>query len=149
MIQPGRLEVDRANTTSLQDAKSATSRTELCSYLVLSNVYRRFICNFKNLPHSFNNLLRKGEPDLFELDEEHFCSFHVSFEAMYSLPVLALPQRRIPYSFDTDACDNGIDCSLFQTHPGGEQKPLRFLSCSFSNAKRNYSTPEGECHAVV
>ena len=46
IIRPGKLEVDQANTKSLREAKPPTTRTQLRSFLVLVNVYCRFIDKF-------------------------------------------------------------------------------------------------------
>ena len=65
IIKPGHLEVDRAKTASLRDAKPPSSKTELRSFLGMCNVYRRFISEFTNWARPLNKLLKKGEPDQF------------------------------------------------------------------------------------
>ena len=149
IIRPGRLEVDTVNTASLRDAKPPTTRTELRSFLGLCNVYRRFIRDFTHLAHPLNRLLKKGSPDKFELDDEQMKSFREFVKIVCSPPVLALPQRGLQYSVDTDACDYGIGCTLFQTYPDGERKPLGFWSRTLNDAERNYSASERECLPVV
>ena len=105
IFRPGRLEVDTVNTASLRDAKPPTTRTELRSFLGLCNVYRRFIRDFTHLAHPLNRLLKKGSPDKFELDDEQMKSFREFVKIVCSPPVLALPQRGLQYSVDTEASD--------------------------------------------
>ena len=90
VIRPGRLEVDGTNTASLRNAKPPTAKTELRSFLGLCNVYRRFIQNFTELAHPLNRLLKKGEPDKFEFDNEQQESFQKFIEAVCAPPVFCL-----------------------------------------------------------
>ena len=93
--------------------------------------------------------MKKGEPTEFELDEEQVKSFRTLIDAILSPKVLALPKRDLPFSLDTDACDYGIGCALFQIHPDGERKPIGFWSRSLNSAEKNYDASERECLAVV
>ena len=127
IIKPGHLEVDRAKTASLRDAKPPSSKTELRSFLGMCNVYRRFIAEFTNWARPLNKLLKKGEPDQFELDEEQLESFKKFVDIMCSPPVLALPQLGLHYSVDTDASDHGLGAALFQTHKNEEGEERKLL----------------------
>ena len=149
MIRPGRLEVDEANTKSLKDARPPTTKTQLRSFLGLVNVYRRFIENFTKVAAPLNKLLKKGGPDKFELDEEQVAAFRTLIDGVLSPKVLALPVTGLPYSIDTDACDYGVGCALFQTHPDGERKPIGFWSRTLDDAEENYGVPERECLVVM
>ena len=149
IIRPGKLEVDRAHTASLRDAKPPTTKTELRSFLGLFNVYRRFVKDFTGLAHPLNKLLQKGSPDKFELDAEQLASFHSFIERVTTPPVLALPRKGLQYSIDTDASAYGVGVTLFQTESGGNRVPLGYWSRTLVPAERNYSAPERECLAVV
>ena len=149
VIRPGRLEVDQANTQSLRDARPPTTKTQLRSFLGLVNVYRRFIENFTKVAAPLNKLLKKGAPDKFELDEEQILAFRSLIDSVLSPTVLALPVPGLPYSIDTDACDYGVGCALFQTHPDVERKPIRFWSRTLDEAEQGYAIPERECLAVM
>ena len=149
MIKTGRLEIDRTNTASLQGAKISQTRTELSSFLGLCNVYCRFINDCEVLEHSLNRLLKKGEPDWYELDEEQLRSIRSFIDRVCSPPVLSLEIRDLFSSVDTDACDYRICCTLFQTHPDRERKPLGYWSRSITEPKRNYSKYERKCLSVI
>ena len=89
-----------------------------------------------------NKLLKKGEPDQFELDEEQLESFKIFVDIMCSPPVLGLPQLGLHYSVDTDESEHGLGAALFQTHKteeGDEGKPLGYWSRS-SSGRRNATT---------
>ena len=88
-------------------------------------------------------------PDKFELDQSQLEAFRTLVDAVVSPKVLALPVTGLPYSVDTDACDYGVGCALFQTHPDGTRRPIGFWSRTLEEAERNYAIPERECLAVM
>ena len=57
--------------------------------------------------------------------------------------------RNPPYSFDTDACDYGIGCTVSQTHTDWKTKPLGYWSRTVNASERKYSASEREFIAVV
>ena len=89
-----------------------------------------------------NQLLKKGAPDTFELNDEQRAEFKDLIEALCTPPVLALPVAGLTYSVDTDASDYGIGCALFQDHPDGQRKPIGFWSRTLAPAEKNYSASE-------
>ena len=149
MVTPGRLEIDRTNVDSLRQAKPPSTKTQLRSFLGLCNVYRRFIENFAKRTSALNQLLKKGAPDIFELNDEQVKEFKDLIESVCTPPVLALPVPGLAYSVDTDASDYGIGCALFQDHTDGQRKPIGFWSRTLAPAERNYTASERECLAVV
>ena len=58
IIQPGRLEVDRAHTVSIRNAEPSTTVTARRSFLGAANVYRRFIRGFSKIAAPLYNLLK-------------------------------------------------------------------------------------------
>ena len=107
-------------------------------------MYRRFIENFTKVAALLNNLLKKGGPDKFELDEEQIASFKTLIDGVLSPKVLALSVTGLPYSIDTDACDYGVGCALLQTHPDVERKPIGLWSRTLDDDEKNYGVPERE-----
>ena len=101
------------------------------------------------ISHPLNELLLKNAPLEFVLNDEQLASFRQLIDAVLSPRILALPVNGLPYSLDTDACDYGIGCTLFQTHPDGERKPIGFWSRSLNEAEKNYSGPEQDCLGLV
>ena len=97
----------------------------------MCNVYRRFIAAFTNWARPLNKLQKKGEPDQFELDEEHLESFKKFVDIMISPSVLALPERRLHYSVHTYTTDHVLGAALFHMHKteeGDERKHLGYWS---------------------
>jgi hypothetical protein len=61
VIRPGQLSVADKNTSALKDMTHPTTQTDLCSFLGLCNVYRRFVKGFVKIAAPLNILLRKGD----------------------------------------------------------------------------------------
>ena len=150
VIKPGTLSVDNAATASLKGMEYPRNQTELRSFLGLCNVYRRFVPEFARVAGPLNQLLKKGQPVKLEpFGEAERQAFQALIDKITSPPVLALPRSGLPYSVDTDASNYQIGAALFQTHDGGERKPIGFWSRTLNSAEVNYGTPEKECLAVV
>lgn len=124
VILPGKLEVDRAHTASLKQAKPPTTKSELRSFLGLCNIYQRFILDFTGISHPLNQFLHKGTPEKFKLSDGQLKSFSTLIQKVCSPQIFALPKPDRPYSLDTDTLVYGICCALFQTHDDGKRKPV-------------------------
>ena len=105
VVKPGTLEIDQANKRSLREAKPPTTRTQLRSFLGLTNYHRRFIHRYAMIAHPLNELLKNNAPLEFVLNDEQLAAFHQLIDAVLSPAVLALPVNGLPYSVDTDASD--------------------------------------------
>ena len=99
--------------------------------------------------HPLNRLLKKSEPDRFELEEEQLRRFWSFIDRVCSLPWFSFSILDLTYSIGTDACDYVIGCTIFQTHPYGEREPLGYWSRTLTTPERNYSAFECECVVVV
>jgi hypothetical protein len=63
---------------------------------------------------------------------------------MTSVPVLALPNFKLPFVIETDACDNGVGAVLMQ-----QGHPLAFISKALGPKNRDLSTYEKEYLAIL
>jgi Reverse transcriptase (RNA-dependent DNA polymerase) len=62
----GKLAVAQKNIDTLAQAHHLRTRTELRSYLGMCNVYRKFVSGFVKIAAPLTDMLRKGEPDIFD-----------------------------------------------------------------------------------
>ena len=88
-------------------------------------------------------------PMLEHLSPEAVESFNRLKRALTEPPILALPRSGLPYSLDTDACDDQVRVALMQLYPDGTRHPISYCSRCLNNAKKNYSVTENTCLAVV
>ena len=150
VIRPGRLEVATKNTEVVKCFKELTTQTELQSFLGLCNVYRRFVPNFARTAAPLNAFLRKGcTTELPPFNEEQSAAFELLKKALLAPPILRLPRADLPYSVDTDACNNQVGSALLRTYPDGTRHPIGFWSRSLNPAEKNYSVGEKEYLAIV
>ena len=56
---------------------------------------------------------------------------------------------RLNCSLETDACDEQIGCTLFQTQEDGHRYSFGFRSRQLNQARQNYSVPAKERLAVI
>jgi Reverse transcriptase (RNA-dependent DNA polymerase) len=93
VIRPGRLGVAEKNTTALKTAPLPRTQTELRSFLVLCNVYRRFVPKFSAIAAPLNSFLGKGTPpQLGPLPPKAIAAFNQLRDKLLQPPVLALPR---------------------------------------------------------
>ena len=69
-------------------------------------------------------------------------AFELLKNALIKPPVLGLPKSDLPYSVDTDACNQQVGCALPQSYPDGTRHPIGFWSRSLTPAAKNYSVGE-------
>lgn len=105
-IHPGQLEIDKAVTAALKEAKHPRDQTELKSLLGLCNVHRWFVTRFSHVAAPLIKLLRREQVlKLGSLTSDQVQSFNLLVKAVIGPPVLPPPKLCLPYSFDTDASE--------------------------------------------
>ena len=76
-------------------------------------------------------------------------AFFALKEQLCSETVLRLPDPYSPLILTTDWSQRGMGAILSQVNKKGEKHPICYASRSCNPAKRNYSSFNGECLAVV
>lgn len=99
--------------------------TQLRTFLVICNVYRRLVPNFARVAVPLNRLLRKGHPaELTPPDEDKSRAFKTLKIALVYLPMLLLPHQDHPYSIDSNSCKDQIGYALMQVDPVAMRHPI-------------------------
>ncbi|UYV84342.1 K02A2.6-like, partial [Cordylochernes scorpioides] len=120
--------------------------SETRSFLGLSSYYRRFIKSYANKSRPLNSLLKKDEK--FIWGEEQDESFRILKQELGSSPVLGHFVEGAETHVHTDASGYGLGAVLVQIQNDLE-RPIAYASRTLTKAKKNYSTTEKECLAVV
>lgn len=104
------IKTDPAKITAVMQLPVPTSVKDLRGFLGLAGYYRKFVCNFAIIAKPLTNLLKKHV--LFVWTQDHQVDFDSLKQALYSAPVLALPDFSKPFAIETDACHQGVGAML-------------------------------------
>jgi len=121
---------------------------ELQSFLGLANYYRRFIPSFAAIAHPLHCLLKKNVKFIWSTEtQDAFDNIKSRFS---SAPILAYPNRELPFMVETDSSNFAIGAILSQTLPKDNKvHPVAFFSRSLNAAERNYPIYDKELLAIV
>ena len=140
--------MDPKKISSILEWPTPTCVKEIQSFLGLTNYYRRFIPGFAKLAHPLNHLLRKNVKFVWSIEaQEAFDNIKSKFS---SSPVLAYPDRNLPFTVETDSSNFAIGAVLSQKTPKDNKvHPIAFYSRSLSPVERNYPIYDKELLAII
>lgn len=100
---------------------------ELSTFILLCNVFRRFVPNFERITTPPNGTSRMVQPLVYtEFSDEELEVLNKWKTKLSSPLLLTLPRLQGPYTAHTDAYDRQIGCVLFKKQPDGHEKPIGF-----------------------
>jgi len=140
--------MDPKKVSSIMEWPIPKNVKDVQSFLGLANYYRRFISGFADLAQPLNSLLKKDAK--FDFSNECKDSFSDIKSKFASAPVLAYPNRELPFMVETDASNYAIGAILSQINPEDNiSHPVAFFSRSLSSSERNYPIYDKELLAIV
>lgn len=142
MISADGVATDETKIDSVRSWPRPSNLKELRGFLGLSGYYRKFIRHYAIISNPLTSLLKKGA--VFVWTDAQETAFQVLKEALYSAPVLALPDFALPFVVETDACDVGIGAVLSQ-----KGHPIAFVSRALVPRNRGLSVYEKEYLAIL
>jgi len=121
---------------------------QLQSFLGLANYYRRFIPGFAAITHPLHSLLKKQAKFIWSPEtQKAFDEIKLKFA---TAPVLAYPNRDIPFIVETDSSNFAIGAILSQTSSNDNKiHPVAFFSRSLTASEKNYPIYDKELLAIV
>ena len=119
-----------------------TNVIEVCSFLGLTDYYRRFMKGFSRIVVPMTRLTRKGIK--FQWTNECEQSFQELKKRLVSTPILTIPDRSGRFIVYSDASKKGLGCVLMQ-----HDKVVAYDSRQLKPYERNYPTHDLELAAVV
>ena len=126
----------------IQSFKPPTSRSQLESFLGLTNFFGRMIPNYSKIVQPLHYLRRKDVD--FRWTQQHQEAFDEILRVMTASPVLASYDLNKPATLTTDASEKAIGGVLTQN-----DRPVIFVSRTLTKAEERYSNIEKEALAVV
>ena len=151
VISPGKSRVADTAADAFKKFTCPRTLTQVRSFLVACNVYRRFVKGFVKIARPLTDMTRKdSDPDFYKPTEAQIQVFENFKKCMIAPQILALLRYGRPYMMDTDASAYQLGCNLLQKHKGpNDWRSVRYWSYLLSDSERNYSAMEGECFALV
>jgi hypothetical protein len=108
--------------------------TELRGFLGLTGYYRKFVSKYGLLAKPLTNILRLKQ---FQWSTEAQVAFDKLNASMTTTPVLALPNFKLQFTVETDACAEGIGVVLMQ-----QGQPIAYLSKALGPKHKHLSIYE-------
>ena len=134
-----------SKTHAIQYIQPPTTPKQVQAFLGLVSYYRKFIKGFAKIAKQLKLLTRQQVK--FEWTPVHHTSFLHLKEAIVQAPILHYPNPDKKYIVYTDASDDARGAQLSQEHDGREF-PIAFLSHTFTETQRKWSTTEQEAYGV-
>ena len=134
-----------AKTEAIKVMHPPVNPKQVHAFLGLVGYYRNFIRNFAKIAKLLTMLTRMDVK--FEWKDIHQDAFMKLKEAIIQAPILRYPDTTKPYIVYTDASDDACGVQLSQIHDGTEF-PVAFLSHTFTDTQRRWSTPEQEAYGI-
>ena len=134
-----------AKTEAIKVMHPPVNPKQVCAFLGLVGYYRKFIKNFAKLVKPLTMLTHMDVK--FEWKETHHCAFMKLNDAIIKAPILRYPDTTKPYIMYTDTSNNACRVQLSQMHEEAEF-PVAFLSHTFTDTQRRWSTPEQEAYGI-
>ena len=134
-----------AKTHTIQCMQPTTTPKQVRAFLGLVGYYRKFIKGFAKIAKPLTLLTRLQVK--FEWTPEHCTTFLHLKEAIVQAPILHYPNPDKRYIVYTDASDDTCGAQLSQEHDGMEF-PIAFLSHTFTETQRKWSTTEQEAYGI-
>ena len=134
-----------AKTEAIKIMHPPVNLKQVHAFLGLVGYYRKFIRNFAKIAKPLTMLTRMDVK--FEWKDTHQDAFIKLKEAIIQAPILQYPDTTKPYIVYMDASDDACGAQLSQIHDGTEF-PVAFLSHTFTDTQRRWSTPEQEAYGI-
>ena len=134
-----------AKTEAIKAMHPPVNLKQARAFLGLVGYYRKFIKNFAKIAKPLTMLTQMDVK--FEWKETHHYAFMKLKDAIIQAPILQYPDTTKPYIVYTDASDDACGAQLSQIHNGTEFL-VAFLSHTFTDTQRRWSTPEQEAYSI-
>ena len=134
-----------SKTQAIQQMQPPTTPKQVRAFLGLVRYYRKFIKNFAKIAQPLTFLTRQQVK--FDWTPSHHTAFLTLKETIIQAPILCYPNPNKRYIIYTDASDDACRAQLSQKDDSMEF-PIAFLSQTFTETQREWSTTEQETYGV-
>ena len=134
-----------SKTHAIKHMQQLSTPKQVRAFLGLVRYYHKFIKGFAKIAKPLTLLTRQQVK--FEWTPVNHIAFLHLKEAIVQAPILCYPNPNKKYIVYTDASDDVCRAQLSQEHDGTEF-PIAFLSHTFTETQRKWSTTEQEAYGI-
>ena len=134
-----------SKTQAINNMHPLKALKQVCTFLGLIRYYRKFIRNFIKMAKPLTLLTHQQAK--FEWTPTHHNAFLTPKESIIQVPLLHYLGPTKHYIVYTDTSEDACGAQLSQEH-GGMEFPIAFLSHTFMDIQRKWSTTEQEAYGV-
>ena len=141
IISKDGVETDPKKIKAIVNWPTPSTVTDVCSFLVFTNHYRRFIHKYANITWPLNLLIsgdNANKKQTLKWNEDCGESFKKLKQLCSSTCILACADYSKPFKLYTDSCSLGLGEVLYQTGEDGLDRVIAYASRTLSNLERNY-----------
>lgn len=142
IISKSGVATDSTKISAVKNWPQPRNTKQLRGFLGLAGYYRKFIRNFGAIYRPLTDLLKKNMQFIWTTHEQ--ASFLALKQALIDAPVLPLPDFKLEFVLETDACDKGIGAVLMQ-----RGHPIAFLSKALGPKNQALSIYDKDCLAIL
>ena len=136
-----------SNVSAIQKVPAPTSVGEVRRLLGMVNQLSKFSTNLAEKSQPLRELLVKRNTWAWGVSQQR--AFHEIKKVLTASPVLALFDPNLPTVVSADTSSFGLGAVLLQIQPGGERKPLAYVSRSMTPTEGRYAQIEKEALAFT
>jgi hypothetical protein len=136
------IETDPKKVETIKNWPQIDSVKKLRAFLGLAGYYHKFIKGYAQIALPLSNLLKSDVPFQWTQNQEE--AKKALSEAITQSPILQKPDFTQPMTLTTDASDKALGAVLSQN-----DRPIAFLSKTFSQTECNWPIYEKEMYAVI
>ena len=143
IVSAAGIETDPKKIEAVKNWTLPRTVMDVCSFLGLTNHYRRFIQGYAKVAAQPLNVLISGnnanhKKSLVKWNPECQQAFDQLKDLCTKTPILAYANYKKPFQLQTDASDLRLGAVLYQNDSDGHQRVIAYASHSLSNTERNY-----------
>ena len=140
------LSVSPDKVEAVRDWPTPKNVHDVRAFLGLAGFYRRFVEGFSKIALPMTQLTKTDCAWTWGAEQQR--AFDALKASLCSAPVLLIPDPKLPYTLNCDACEYAVGATLQQDHGNGLQ-PVAYRSRKLSPAEINYDVREKEFLALV
>ena len=118
------------------------------SVIGLISYYRSYTDHLADHIKPLTEMIKRNKPVLLNPTDSDLKVFEFVKNLLVTSPILKCPDYTLPFIIQSDASNVGTGSTLSQIFDG-EEHPVAYASCAFTDSQRSWSTVERECYAIV